>query len=68
MFELYIQALLLGNTCHMHQTRAVGTGYESCTSLHVALHFIETHLLANGRLLNREHAAKTATFVGALWL
>ena len=68
MLELDVHSLLLGNAGHVHQARAVGTRDESRTSLHVTLYFVDTHLLAHGRLLYGEHAAETAALIGALGL
>ena len=63
MFKIDVEALLLGNTCHVHQARTVGTCYELGTRLYMALHFILTHLSADGCFLNREHATETTTLV-----
>ena len=68
MFKLYIQTLLLGYACHVHQTRTVGTGYESGTGLHVPLNLVQSHLRADGCLLHREHTSKAAALIRALGL
>ena len=66
MLELDVEALLLGNTGHVHQTRAVGTGHVFGTGLNMAFHLVATHLCGYGGLLHREHATETTALVGAL--
>ena len=68
MFKLDVEALLLGNARHMHQTRAVRPCDVFSTCLHVALYLVTTHLGTDSGLFNGEHAAKTAAFVRTLRL
>ena len=67
MFELDIQVLLLSHTCHVHQTRAVGSCNEFRPRIHVAFHLVLTHLLTYCSFLNREHSSKATALIRALW-
>ena len=68
MFELDIEALLLGHTGHVHQARAVRTGNVFSASLHVTLYLVESHLGRDSRLLDREHATKATALIRTLGL
>ena len=66
MFELDIEALLLGHAGHMHEARAVGSGHVLGTSLNMALYLVAPHLSRDGGLFNGEHASKAAALVGTV--
>ncbi len=66
MFKLYIQALFLGHTCHVHQTGAIRACHIFSTRLDVSFHLVLTHLGTDRCFFYREHATKAAAFVRTL--
>ena len=68
MFKFYIQALLLCNASHMHQTRTIGASDESRTSFHVPLYLVKSHLRTDSCFFDGEHTTKTTALIRTLWL
>ena len=60
--------LFLGNACHVHEARRVGTGHILGTCSHVATNFVLAHSCGHGRLLDGEHAAEATALLLALGL
>ena len=65
MLEFDVVALFLGNTRHVHQARAIGTGDVFSAGVGVAFQLVLAHLFAYSSLLDGEHSTEAAALVGA---
>ena len=66
MFKLYIQALFLGHTCHVHQARTIRARHKFGARLNVSFYLVLTHLGTDRSLFHGEHTAKATAFVRTL--